>query len=244
MLGVRVGERRVVSIPALVLHRSRTAARAAGDLHRPRRRRDASTREILRWLFTTDPTLPERGSADRRAAGRLQDRDPPAGHGDGLLMSLRHGAYAAMLLFVLAGCLPLHRVYGLSVLRQPRRLALAVLPVAVVFAAWDVAATAAGHWHFDPSQTLAVRVAGLPLEEYAFFVVIPLAGILTYEAVGRRPRAGTAGARQRGRDLHPRRRGRGRRRRSAGGPRRAAHPAAGSPAAGGWPTRSCCSSSC
>ena len=26
-------------------------------------------------------------------------------------MSLRHGAYAAMLLFVLAGCLPLHRVY-------------------------------------------------------------------------------------------------------------------------------------
>jgi lycopene cyclase domain-containing protein len=99
-------------------------------------------------------------------------------------MTLRHGAYAAMLLFVLAGCLPLHRVYGLSVLRQPRRLALAVLPVAVVFAAWDVAATAAGHWHFDPAQTLAVRVAGLPLEEYAFFVVIPLAGILTYEAVG------------------------------------------------------------
>jgi hypothetical protein len=28
-----------------------------------------------------------------------------------------------------------------------------------------------------------VRLLGLPLEEYAFFVVIPLAGILTYEAV-------------------------------------------------------------
>jgi lycopene cyclase domain-containing protein len=97
---------------------------------------------------------------------------------------LRHGAYAAMLLFVLAGCLPLHRVYRLSVLGQPRRLLLAVLPVAVVFAAWDIAATAAGHWHFDPAQTMAVRVAGLPLEEYAFFLVIPLAGILTYEAVG------------------------------------------------------------
>ena len=70
---------------------------------------------------------------------------------------LRHGAYAAMLLFVLVGCLPLHRVYGLTVLRQPRRLLLAVLPVAVVFAAWDVAATAAGHWRFDPDQTMAVR---------------------------------------------------------------------------------------
>ena len=40
------------------------------------------------------------------------------------------------------------------------------------------------NWHFDPAQTMAVRVAGLPLEEYAFFLVIPLAGILTYEAVG------------------------------------------------------------
>jgi lycopene cyclase domain-containing protein len=99
-------------------------------------------------------------------------------------MTVRHGAYAAMLLFVLAGCLPLHRVYGLSVLRQRRRLLVAVLPVAVVFAAWDTAATAAGHWHFDPAQTMPPRIAGLPLEEYAFFLVIPLAGILTYEAVG------------------------------------------------------------
>jgi hypothetical protein len=28
------------------------------------------------------------------------------------------------------------------------------------------------------------RFFGLPLEELAFFVVIPLAGLLTYEAVG------------------------------------------------------------
>jgi lycopene cyclase domain-containing protein len=52
-----------------------------------------------------------------------------------------------------------------------------------LFITWDLVATAAGHWHFDPAQTLAVRLWGLPLEEYAFFVVIPLAGILTFEAV-------------------------------------------------------------
>ena len=97
-----------------------------------------------------------------------------------------------MLVVVLLGTLPLHRFYRLSVLRRPLRLLAAIVPAAVLFVAWDLAATAAGQWHFDPAQTFAVRLWGLPLEEYAFFVVIPLAGILTFEAVtvagSRRPR--------------------------------------------------------
>ena len=88
-----------------------------------------------------------------------------------------------MLAFVLIGTLPLHRYYGLSVLRQPMRLLTAVGPVAAVFITWDLLATEAGHWRFDPAQTFAARLWGLPLEEYAFFGVIPLAGILTFEAV-------------------------------------------------------------
>lgn len=95
----------------------------------------------------------------------------------------RHTSYAAMLVFVLIGTLPLHRFFHLDTLRQPLRLFRAVAPVAVMFIAWDIVATAAGHWHFDPAQTFGARWWGLPLEEYAFFVVIPLAGILTFEAV-------------------------------------------------------------
>jgi lycopene cyclase domain-containing protein len=105
---------------------------------------------------------------------------------------VKHASYVAMLAFVLIGTLPLHRLYRLSVLRQPLRLLLAIIPAGGLFVAWDLAATAAGQWHFDPAQTLAVRWWGLPLEEYAFFVVIPLAGILTFEAVqvvsSRRPK--------------------------------------------------------
>jgi lycopene cyclase domain-containing protein len=96
---------------------------------------------------------------------------------------LEHASYAAMLAFVLIGTLPLHRYYRLSVLRQPLRLLAAIVPAGILFLAWDLAATAAGHWRFDPSQTFAARLWGLPLEEYAFFGVIPLAGILTFEAV-------------------------------------------------------------
>jgi lycopene cyclase domain-containing protein len=88
-----------------------------------------------------------------------------------------------MLAFALIGTLPLHRYYRLNVLRQPVRLLGAIVPVAVLFIAWDLMATASGHWYFDHAQTFAVRFWGLPLEEYAFFVVIPLAGILTFEAV-------------------------------------------------------------
>ena len=99
------------------------------------------------------------------------------------MSSWRHLSYAAMLAFVLLGAMPLHRYYRLRVFRQPLRLLVAIVPVATLFVAWDLMATSAGHWRFDPAQTFAGRLWGLPLEEYAFFVVVPLAGILTFEAV-------------------------------------------------------------
>jgi lycopene cyclase domain-containing protein len=108
-------------------------------------------------------------------------------------MSLAHWSYVAMLVFCLVGTLPLVPAFRLRVLRQPRRLALTVLAAGSPFLLWDVYATRAGHWRFDPAQTLPPRVVGLPLEEVAFFVVIPVVSVLTYEAVravGRRGRAG------------------------------------------------------
>ena len=99
-------------------------------------------------------------------------------------MSLRHWSYVAMLIFCLAGTLPLVPAFRLPVLRQPRRLLITIAVAAAPFLAWDLYATAEGHWRFDAAQTLPWRVAGLPLEEIAFFVVIPLVTVLTYEAVG------------------------------------------------------------
>lgn len=98
-------------------------------------------------------------------------------------MSPPHWAYVAMLAFCLAGTLPLVPAFGLRVFRQPVRLLLTIAAAGSPFLLWDLYATRAGHWWFDPAQTLAPRVAGLPLEEVGFFVVIPLATVLTYEAV-------------------------------------------------------------
>ena len=68
-------------------------------------------------------------------------------------MSLPHWSYAAMLAFCLAGgTLPLVVVFGLALFRQPGRLALAILAAAVPFVLWDLYATSAGHWRFDPAR--------------------------------------------------------------------------------------------
>jgi lycopene cyclase domain-containing protein len=98
-----------------------------------------------------------------------------------------------MLVFCLAGTLPLVPAFRLRVLRQPRRLLLTIVGAGAPFLLWDLYATRAGHWRFDPAQTLPWRVAGLPLEEVAFFVVIPVVTVLTYEAVRAVGRGGRPG---------------------------------------------------
>lgn len=92
-------------------------------------------------------------------------------------------------LALMAGCLlitlPLEFVLRARVYRRPLRLALSVLPVALVFLVWDAYAIAGGHWWFSPEFTTGIVLpAGLPLEEVVFVLVIPVCGLLTYEAVG------------------------------------------------------------
>lgn len=99
---------------------------------------------------------------------------------------MRHLAYLGMLAFCLVGTLPLELWLGVRVYRQPRRLALTLLPVVAVFVAWDLYAVADGQWDFDGRQTLGVVLPGhLPVEELLFFVVVPICSVLALEAVRR-----------------------------------------------------------
>jgi lycopene cyclase domain-containing protein len=93
-------------------------------------------------------------------------------------------SYVAILAFVLVGCLWLEIALRTRVLRRWRRLLLSVVPVVFVFFAWDAYAVAQGHWHFDLERILGVYLPGsVPLDEILFFLAIPLAAILTLEAV-------------------------------------------------------------
>ncbi len=101
-----------------------------------------------------------------------------------VLDTLPQWHYMAAMLFCLAATLPLEVVIGARVYRQGRRAALTIAVAAAPFVVWDLLATRAGHWRFSDTHTLRFRLGGLPAEEIAFFVVIPLCALLTYEAVG------------------------------------------------------------
>lgn len=95
----------------------------------------------------------------------------------------------AQYLLLMAGCLlitsPLELVLGARVYRNPRRLVTAMVPMLVIFLVWDVVGILRGHWTYNLRFVSGIHLGVLPLEELVFFVVIPICGLLTYEAVGR-----------------------------------------------------------
>lgn len=97
---------------------------------------------------------------------------------------MRHLSYLGVLLFIVLGTAWLELLLRTRVYRRWRRLLLTLIPVVAVFIVWDLYAIASGHWTFDPEQTTGILFpGGLPLDEVLFFVVVPIAALLTLEAV-------------------------------------------------------------
>ena len=89
-----------------------------------------------------------------------------------------------MLLFTVIGSFWLEVVFKVGVLRRMKRALLSIIPVAIIFLAWDYYAVRSGHWFFDKSQVVGIYgPSGIPLEEFLFFFIVPLAGLMTIEAV-------------------------------------------------------------
>lgn len=93
-------------------------------------------------------------------------------------------SYLGMLGFVVVASWWLELVFRLRVLRNPRLVIKTIAIVAPAFILWDWFAIAQGHWFFHPDKvTGIIGPLGIPLEEYLFFVIIPIAAILTLEGV-------------------------------------------------------------
>ncbi len=85
--------------------------------------------------------------------------------------------------------LPLELALGARVYRRPRALAATLLPVLAVFVTWDLIGFYRGDWTYSPRYTLGVKLLGLPVEEWLFFLVVPVCALLTFEALGRAGKA-------------------------------------------------------
>jgi lycopene cyclase domain-containing protein len=92
-------------------------------------------------------------------------------------------AYIGVLVFVLLVTWPLQLVLKARVYSKPARLILGLLPMLVLFLIWDFYAIDRGHWFFDEDRVTGVTIGILPIEELLFFITVPIASLLTFEAV-------------------------------------------------------------
>lgn len=93
--------------------------------------------------------------------------------------------YLALMAACVLITLPLEWAFRARVYRRPRRLLRAMVPMLLIFIVWDIIGIVRGHWSYSPRYTTGVTFPfEVPLEEVVFFVVIPICGLLTYEAVG------------------------------------------------------------
>ncbi len=79
--------------------------------------------------------------------------------------------------------LPLEFAFRARVYRRPGRLLRALGPPVIVFSLWDMVAIARDHWTFNRRYVTGWQIPlHLPVEEIAFFVIIPICALLTFEA--------------------------------------------------------------
>jgi lycopene beta-cyclase len=113
---------------------------------------------------------------------------------------LDHFQYLLLMACCLLITLPLEFVLNARVYRRAAGLAFAIIPVVIIFSIWDIVGILRDHWSYSTRFTTGWKlIFGMPVEELVFFVVVPLCGLLTYEAVGyvltrlrRRSRVGEA----------------------------------------------------
>jgi lycopene cyclase domain-containing protein len=90
----------------------------------------------------------------------------------------------AMIAFTVVGSFWLEVIFKVGVLRRWKKAFASILPVSALFIVWDAYAISQGHWFFDRDQVLGIfGPFGIPIEEFGFFLIVPIAAIMTIEAV-------------------------------------------------------------
>jgi lycopene cyclase domain-containing protein len=88
--------------------------------------------------------------------------------------------YAWILLLAFAGPFALSFDRKVAFWRQWLPLAAGIILNGILFIAWDGWFARTGVWGFNPDHVWHFRLNDLPLEEWAFFIVVPYASVFIY----------------------------------------------------------------
>lgn len=93
--------------------------------------------------------------------------------------------YTYLLIDVLTALFPFLLSFDKKVAfyKQWKNLWVGLLLTGAVFIAWDVWFAAMGIWSFSDKYITGIMIAGLPIEEWAFFLVVPYSCVFIYECL-------------------------------------------------------------
>jgi lycopene cyclase domain-containing protein len=91
--------------------------------------------------------------------------------------------YALFNLAIFGGPLVASWLWFRDAWRLRRRMVIAWATVSLAWIVLDGLSVARGWWHYNDRYISGVQVAGLPIEEIAFFFTVPLACMLTFFAI-------------------------------------------------------------
>lgn len=93
-------------------------------------------------------------------------------------------SYLGVLLFIFLVTSLLEVILKARVWQKFKRLIFTIVPVVLAMTLWDWYAIINDHWFFNEKLTSGTILFGfLPIEELLFFALVPIASLLTFEAV-------------------------------------------------------------
>jgi lycopene cyclase domain-containing protein len=98
-------------------------------------------------------------------------------------MGINHFTYLILLVGSISAPLFLSFDKKVQYVKNLKYILPAIFITAIVFWVWDIGFTQAGVWSFNREFTLGINLAGMPLEEWLFFIVVPYCCLFIYEVL-------------------------------------------------------------
>ena len=89
--------------------------------------------------------------------------------------------YALILMVILAITLFFELKFKVHLYHSMKERIIVTLNIALFGVIWDYYATYRQHWIFLGPGLLGLRILGLPIEEFLFFIIIPYACLTMYK---------------------------------------------------------------